>query len=275
MGAVDIFFVASLISFILLVVAGILSFINLGGTYSKIFWNIFTDSPMALGCNKVVLYIIFVIVLLFALCSVILIIMNRNDEGLRAGTLGTYSKFHFIPILCAVALYIIGEAYTPYNTTNIASLVFGLIFSIFGLGSLIFIYKVTQISHYYSRLAIKKGLYSCLIALFLYNLCFSMTVLGIRTLARATSWEKGCTITFSLIIGIVNLVLSFFFKDLVLSCMNVLIYLGLIINFFKFEDYFKKYYNGVAEGVIDIIIEVGSIAMICFLAIKYKTAMFD
>jgi len=275
MGAVDIFFVASLISFILLVVAGILSFINLGGTYSKIFWNIFTDVSMALGCNKVVLYIIFVIVLLFALCSVILIIMNRNDEGLRAGTLGTYSKFHFIPILCAVALYIIGEAYTPYNTSNIASLVFGLIFSIFGLGSLIFIYKVTQISHYYSRLAIKKGLYSCLIALFLYNLCFSMTVLGMRTLARATSWEKGCTITFSLIIGIVNLVLSFFFKDLVLSCMNVLIYLGLIINFFKFEDYFKKYYNGVAEGVIDIIIEVGSIAMICFLAIKYKTAMFD
>ena len=275
MGSIDIFFVASLISFILLVVAGFLSFFNLGRFYIKVFWNIFTDSPIVLASNKVVLYIIFVIVLLFALCSVIFIIMYRNDEGLRAGTLGTYSKFHFIPILCAIALYIIGLAYNSTKNNNIASLVFGLIFSIIGLGTHIFIYKVTQISHSYSRLVIKKGLYSCLIALFLYNLCYSITDLGYRTLARATSWEKGCSITFSLIIGIVNLVLSFFFKDLVLSCMNVLIYLGLIINFFKFEDYFKKYYNGVAEGVIDIIIEVGSIAMICFLAIKYKTAMFD
>jgi len=275
MGSIDIFFVASLISFFLLVVAGILSFFNFPKWSIKIFWTIFTDTSMALACNKVVLYIIFVIVLLFAFCSFILIIHNRNDEGLRAGTLGTYSKFHFIPILCAIALYIIGEAYGYNNLNNIAPLVFGLIFSIFGLGSQIFIYKVTQISHYYSRLAIKKGLYSCLIALFLYNLCVSMTVLGSRTLAKANSWAKGCFITFSLIIGIVNLVLSFLFKDLVLSCMNVLIYLGLIINFFKFEEIFKEYYNGVAEGVIDIIIEVGSIAMICFLAIKYKTAMFD
>jgi len=275
MGSIDIFFVASLISFILLVVAGILSFFNLGGYPIKVFWNIFTDSPIVLASNKVVLYIIFVIVLLFALCSVIFIIMYRNDEGLRAGTLGTYSKFHFIPILCAIALYIIGLAYNSTKNNNIASLVFGLIFSIIGLGTHIFIYKVTQISHYYSRLVIKKGLYSCLIALFLYNLCYSITDLGYRTLAKRTSWEKGCSITFSLIIGIVNLVLSFLFKDLVLSCMNVLIYLGLIINFFKFEEIFKELYNGVAEGVIDIIIEVGSIAMICFLAIKYKTAMFD
>ena len=275
MGSIDIFFVASLISFILLVVAGILSFINLGGTYSKIFWNIFTNTSLAIACNKVVLYIIFVIVLLFALCSVILIIMNRNDEGLRAGTLGTYSKFHFIPILCAIALYIIGEAYGYSNLSNIAPLVFGLIFSLIGLGSLIFIYKVTEISKYYARLAIKKGLYACLIALFVYNLCFTITYLGMRTLARATSWAKGCFIAFSLIIGIINLVLSFFFKDVMLSGMNVLIYLGMIINFFRIDKSVRNNYNGVAEGIIDIIFEVLSLGMICFLVIRYKTIMLN
>jgi hypothetical protein len=201
--------------------------------------------------------------------------MYRNDEGLRAGMLGQYSKFHFIPILCAIALYIIGEAYGYSNLYNIAPLVFGLIFSLIGLGSLIFIYKVTEISKYYARLAIKKGLYACLIALFVYNLCFTITYLGMRTLARATSWAKGCFIAFSLIIGIINLVLSFFFKDVMLSGMNVLIYLGMIINFFRIDKSVRNNYNGVAEGIIDIIFEVLSLGMICFLVIRYKTIMLN
>ena len=275
MAGSDIFFVISLITFILLVVSGILAYINFPKWTLKIFWNIFTNTSLAIACNKVVLYIIFSIVLLFALISVIFIIMYRNDEGLRAGMLGQYSKFHFIPILCAIALYIIGEAYGYSNLYNIAPLVFGLIFSLIGLGSLIFIYKVTEISKYYARLAIKKGLYACLIALFVYNLCFTITYLGMRTLARATSWAKGCFIAFSLIIGIINLVLSFFFKDVMLSGMNVLIYLGMIINFFRIDKSVRNNYNGVAEGIIDIIFEVLSLGMICFLVIRYKTIMLN
>ena len=275
MAGSDIFFVISLITFILLVVSGILGYINFPKWNIKIFWNIFTNTSLAIACNKVVLYIIFSIVLLFALISVIFIIMYRNDEGLRAGMLGQYSKFHFIPILCAIALYIIGEAYGYSNLYNIAPLVFGLIFSLIGLGSLIFIYKVTEISKYYARLAIKKGLYACLIALFVYNLCFTITYLGMRTLARATSWAKGCFIAFSLIIGIINLVLSFFFKDVMLSGMNVLIYLGMIINFFRIDKSVRNNYNGVAEGIIDIIFEVLSLGMICFLVIRYKTIMLN
>jgi hypothetical protein len=275
MAGSDIFFVISLITFILLVVSGILAYINFPKWTLKIFWNIFTNTSLAIACNKVVLYIIFSIVLLFALISVIFIIMYRNDEGLRAGMLGQYSKFHFIPILCAIALYIIGEAYGYSNLSNIAPLVFGLIFSLIGLGSLIFIYKVTEISKYYARLAIKKGLYACLIALFVYNLCFTITYLGMRTLARATSWAKGCFIAFSLIIGIINLVLSFFFKDVMLSGMNVLIYLGMIINFFRIDKSVRNNYNGVAEGIIDIIFEVLSLGMICFLVIRYKTIMLN
>ena len=277
MAGADIFFVISLISYILLVVAGILAYINFPKWDNKIFWNIFTDCAVAIGCNKVVLYIIFSILLLCALISTIFIIMYRNEEGVRAGTLGTYSKFHFIPIFCAISLYIIGEAYNFNNVNKDAPHAFSLIFSIIGLGSLIFIYIKTNISHYYARLAIKKGLYSCLIALFVYNLSFTITYLGMITInySKLENWMRGCFIVFSLIIGIVNLVLSFFFKDVMLSGMNFLIYLGMIINFFNISKNTRSRWNGVAEGIIEIIIDVLSICMICFLIIKYKTTMFD
>ena len=55
--------------------------------------------------------------------------MFRNDSSLREGILGKYSKFHFIPILCATSLYIIGVTYTPKNMNNDISYIFSLIFS--------------------------------------------------------------------------------------------------------------------------------------------------
>ena len=129
-------------------------------------------------------------------------------------------------------------------------------------------------SKYYARLAIKKGLYSCLIALLVYNLCFTITSLGSTTItSNRSNWIKGCYIAFSLIIGIINLLLSFFLKDIIISGMNILIYLGLTINFFKINKSTRDNINGVAEGIIDIIIGVLSICMICFLPIRYKNSI--
>ena len=117
-------------------------------------------------------FILFSILLLFALISFIFIIIYRNEEGLREGILGKYSKFHFIPILCATSLYIIGEAYGVNNLINDAPYAFSIIFSIIGLCSLIFIYIQTSMPKLNARLAIKKGLYSSLIVLFVYKFMF-------------------------------------------------------------------------------------------------------
>ena len=273
----NIIFVLTLISFTLLIVCGILSYVNFAKWPAKAFWAIFGDastSNSTISVNKVVLYIMFSILLFFAFLSFIFIIMYRNDEGLKSGILGKYSKFHFIPILCSISLYIIGFTLGSSNYYKETPYIFSLIFTLIGICSLIFIYIKTNMSKYYARLAIKKGLYSCLIALLVYNLCFNITFLGSTTItSNRSSWIKGCYIAFSLIIGIINLLLSFFLKDIIISGMNILIYLGLTINFFKINKSTRDNINGVAEGIIDIIIGVLSISMICFLSIRYKNSI--
>ena len=275
MGESNTFIYISIISFALLIISGILSYVNFQKWDAKIFWNLFASvTGVPISVHEVVLYILFSILLLFALISFIFIIIYRNDEGLREGILGKYSKFHFIPILCATSLYIIGEAYGVNNLINDAPYAFSIIFSIIGLCSLIFIYIQTSMPKLNARLAIKKGLYSSLIVLFAYNLCFTITLLGqmkISSPSGLRNWRKGTSIAFSLIIGIINLVLSFILKDVIIPGMNLILYLAMTIDFFR-SGYRL---NGVAEGVIDIIIGVFSICMICVLSIKYKTNILN
>ena len=279
------FLYVSLISLGTLIVSGGLSYINFQKiAYTKIIWNIMSSNfyginLITIEMVEVTLYIIFTILLFFTLFSFILIILYRNDLELREGILGNLSKFHFIPILCGTALYIIGLTYTNKTLNNDLSLIFSIIFSGIGLGSLIFIYIKTNISKCFSRLIIKKGLYSCLIALFVYNLCFSSTFLGIKKATKNyplkyLDWMKGFYIALSLVIGIFNLIISFFLKDLLISGMNIIIYVGMIIYFFKIEKKVRTEINGLAEGIIEIVIGVLSIAMICFLIIRYKTDIF-
>ena len=279
------FLYVSLISLGTLLVSGGLCYIDFPKIFhTKIFWNIASTDYYGLNLItvemiQIVLYIIFSILLFFALFSFILIIILRNDSELRDGILGKFSKFHFIPILCGTSLYIIGETYTEKNYNNDTSLILSMIFSGIGLGSLIFVYLKTDISKCFARLIIKKGLYSCLIALFVYNLCFTSTFLGIKKgtqnhPTKYLDWMKGFYIFLSLVIGIFNLIISFFLKDLLISGMNLIIYVGMTIYFFKIKKEIRSEFNGYAEGIIEIVIGALTIAMICFLPIKYKTDIF-
>lgn len=266
-----------------LIIAGILGYINFQKTPMTKIWDIFSlggEEFIPITVIPAFLYIIFSILLLYALISFILIIKNRNEESLREGILGKFSKFHFIPILCAISLYIIGMCFGPNNTSKDAPYIFSLIFSIIGLGSLIFVYIQTSMSDFYVRLFIKKGLYSCLISLFFYNLCYTISFYGLLNTIKKNplnilNWTKGCNLAFSIIIGIINLILSFLLKDVVIPGMNVLIYLGLTISFFKIDKDIRSEMNGVAEGVIDIVYLALSAAMIVLLLIKYRTIMFN
>ena len=131
----DAFLSISLISLFTLIISGGLSYIDFQKIpYTKIFWNIVSHdfggiNIMTVEIMRIILYIIFSILLFFSLFSFIIIIMFRNDNGLREGILGKYSKFHFIPILCATSLYIIGETYSQKNMNNDISYIFSLIFS--------------------------------------------------------------------------------------------------------------------------------------------------
>ena len=85
-------------------------------------------------------------------------------------------------------------------------------------------------------------------------------------------WFKGCGLAFSIIFGIGSLVFSFVFKDLVVSSMSALIYIGLTVYYFKIdkEERKKDYCNKNADGIVDIIMFVLSVAVFVFLLIKYR-----
>ena len=284
MDSSQIYLYISLFSFLLMIVTGVVGYFQLHDKEGLVlFWTIMTDSgkyskdffPVLI--NSAILYISFTILLLLAIASGALIIIYRNDSNVKSGLFGTISRYHFIPILCASCLYIIGEALSNKDSDNDGCFICSFIFSIIGICCTIFIYFKTDIpSPFHVRLAIKKGLYPCLIALFIYNICFSFGYYGYYKKAvnldsdTLVDWIKGCSIAFSIIIGLVNLALSFAMKDICMSGMNFLIYLGLIIYFFSIDKKIRKEMNGEAEGVIDIIMAILSVTLIAFLIFKYK-----
>lgn len=86
------------------------------------------------------------------------------------------------------------------------------------------------------------------------------------------SFSKNCAIAFSLMIGLINLAIGAFLKDILIPSMNFIIYLGLTIFYYsiKSEDR-KKIEIPVLEGIFDIVMLICSIAVlsiIIFLKIK-------
>ena len=129
-------------------------------------------------------------------------------------------------------------------------------------------------------LLLKKGAFSCLIVLMWYSFCYD--VYYIHTYdkpdedtddpTKALDWRKGCGLAFSIIFGIGSLAFSFIFKDLVVCGMNLLIYIGLTVAYFRLEkdERKKKETNKNGDGIVDIIMLVLSVAVIVLLLIKYR-----
>ena len=107
-----------------------------------------------------------------------------------------------------------------------------------------------------------------------YSTFFGIKKAAQNYLSKLEDWLRGFYIALSLVIGIFNLIISFFLKDLLISGMNIIIYVGMIIYFFKIDQKIRTEFNGFAEGIIEIVIGTLTIGLICFLSIKYKTNIF-
>lgn len=206
----------------------------------------------------------------------------KRDESVYGGMMGEWSKFHFVPLLFVSALFIIGEC-TDSNKNKSNHFkdmhIAGLIFTIFGLISLIFIYVMTKINaDWYIVLTLRKGTYSCLITLMWYYFCYNIYyVRSYDTNKNIGKWIKGCGLAFSIIFGIGSLVFSFVFKDLVIAGMTTLIYIGLTVYYFKLPKSVRKdkSANKNGDGAVDIIMMVFSVVLIAFLIIKHKEECLD
>jgi hypothetical protein len=206
------------------------------------------------------------------------------------GMMGSISRFHFIPLACAGGLFLIGE--TIDDSENPKSLVIvALIFSIIGFISLILVHMKTNMEPWYVSCLVKKATFSCLIALFTYSICYTIFEIGIlnelKNLSllellkyilnlnnKLSNFINNCAIAFSIVIGVVNLCISFTLKDCMISVINLLIYIGATIYYYNIESYREKTFKNNGDGIIDIVMIVLSALTIGFILFRFKTDAF-
>ena len=235
-------------------------------------------------------YIVFILTLLVILGGCVVFFIKsifKPDDQVKNGMMGEFSKFHFFPLLCTSVLFIIGECVDTdtENEDHIKSMIYaGLVFSILALASFIFIYIMTDLNtnDWWVLLLLKKGTYSCLIVLIWYYFCYNIYYVHEASedfysdynydQQKIVDWKKGCGLAFSIIFGIGSLAFSFIFKDLVACGMNLLIYVGLTVYYFKMHKDLRKdkNCNKNGDGIVDIIMIVLSVALFVILFIKYR-----
>ena len=229
----------------------------------------------------------FIVYLVFTTC--------KKKQNLYDGMLGTFSKFHFIPLLLISAWFITistaKDRYSTYNRDveelqyNKMLLIFDIIFTLLALISLIIIYIKTELNcEWYIVMAIKKGFFSTLIVLLWYNLFHTIVCLRSIDILLSYNYEKdnlySCLkvtgIIFSCLIGIGSFVFSFLFNDVAAAFTNFLIYLGFVLFFFpiyneeKSRTILKEDFNGVADGVIDIVMMCLSVVLIVIALFRHN-----
>ena len=74
-----------------------------------------------------------------------------------------------------------------------------------------------------------------------------------------------------MLIGIVNLIITFALKNIMTGIINLFLYIGMIIWFFKISIDERANYNNSAEGIIQIIILAINLGVLVFLFIKNRT----
>ena len=225
-----------------------------------------------LQMSELMIYIVFnfVFAMVFIGCVVYIIktFIKREIHAID-GLFEKFSQFHFFPLLCAFAMSLLGELNDGGEKKWKSIACAGLAISVVGLASLIFIYIIIKSDKFdsHGKFFIKYGAFSCLIILFWYNFCYD--IFQVRMLTKNKDehkWAKGCSLAFSIIFGVGSLSFSFIFKDIMVSFVNILIYIGLSKYYFELEkDTSGKDYNKNGDGAVDIVILVCSIVLFFFL----------
>ena len=295
----DIFVILSLSAWTMFIITSWMPFLVLGISKNRIIYYLWLfmkikyynkEDPLPLDINFAVFNVIFILTLILGTIAFMVYIfcMFIKNNTVITGMIGNTSKFHFIPLFLISGLFIIGESYSK-DEFNDAKFIFSIIFTVLALITLIFISFRTQIeSPWYASLTINKGFYSCLIALLIYNFSYLFTYYGryrkekdinkshsyqdyMKKYKEYLDWSKRCYLAFTIVIGILSNAVAFLLKDLVISLMNLLIYLGMLISYFRLEkDIRKALYKHEIIGIFEIIMMVISVAYIVFHIIRYR-----
>jgi hypothetical protein len=288
------FMLISLVSWLGLVITGWMSLgvpnIEYGDDKVWIFWSyaIFnnddyiSDEPLVI--HFVLFYMVALLTLVFITAAFLVICMSfvKKDGNVLSAMSGGLAQFHFVPILCVCALFIIGETTDEDDPAEDAHYIFSIIFGFIALASLIFFHFKTNLdTPSYAAWTIKHCAYGSLIAFLIHHIGYAITTYGLYDkdcddiseylhYDECKDWRKGCYIAFSIIIGICSIGVSLFLKEIVIPFINLLIYIGMTTQFYKLDDGIKDDYYDKAPGIINIIMMVFSLVMVCFLGMKLK-----
>lgn len=208
--------ILSLISWILLLVTGVIGLVDLFNKnliwvipkwetvgdisiINIIVYYLFYRPMQILDSCLVIIFILTIIFTFIGFFLYVYLCTCGQNSNVMEGMLGSISRFHFIPLVCASALFLIGI--TEHSLDEEKSLVTtSLIFSIMGLFSLVLIAFKSNLESgpWYANLIIKKGVYGSYIALFTYNTCYSILLLGIMNEKDPISFKKDVELVFLL-----------------------------------------------------------------------------
>ena len=288
--------IISYISWLLLTVN---SCVSLGWLYKKKYMRIWTIkvvkdySYLPLQMYHMIIYVVFnfsMVIIFFGCVYYFYETLIKKDKDIITILFTRFTQFHFFPILCAFVMFTLGEIKTEKENEKNSVVQSGFAISLFGLISMIFLYMLTNFqANWEAYFLIKKGVFSCLIILFWYNICYDIFYLhkALRpTGKKIFNWMKGCGLAFSIIFGLGSNIFSFWYKDIIICIFNLLIYIGLAIFYYKYEAktfnwsyyyYYEQYsaYNyryysfndkkNKGDGIVDIIMICISIFLLIYL----------
>ena len=101
-------------------------------------------------------------------------------------------------------------------------------------------------------------------------LFYSISGIGATKGDSKEDFYKGAGVAFSILIGLGNLAFAFFFKDLLVAIINLLIY----IEMAKYFYLVKEYIPNKADGALDIIMVLISGGVIFYLFFKERENLY-
>ncbi len=230
------------------------------------------------------------------------IIYTRNNN-FYYGLFGTFSKYHFVPLILYAGINIVIDFYInafkdsldPERITSIkedskfdlvALCAFYMLFSLLTLISIIYIYYTTEMKcEWYIVMTIKKGIYSILIVESLYFFFDSIFFLRFVNIPSSASKIKELyttgAIMFAILQGGIVIGLALYFKNITMPLFNFLMFYGMVMNYYSqrsiaYSSSSKEdEYKSDGAIVIEIIMVVLHVALIVFMISKYKEQLIE
>ena len=111
------------------------------------------------------------------------------------------------------------------------------VFTVVALSSLIYIYHTTVAAqNFLFNLLIRKGTYSSLMTLLIYNVFYCINLYGKLKAADPDPFNNGCGYAFTILLGLITLPLATITKDYILSAITFLIYIGIAVTCLKVTE---------------------------------------